>query len=391
MRIPDYFKFFNKTRIISGKKALENIPYELQSMDSVKPLVVTDRRSVDDGLVKTLVRAYGDSGLVIGAVFDGVAGYASTSTVLDAAELFRARGCDSIIAIGGENSASVAKGLNLLVSHRSDDLLQFDSLPDNMDLRPFIAIITSDSTGRETSTQCVIDGHVYKSDELMPDIALIDPRMLKKRGKAETILPAMRAMAEAIEACTEVEANPMNDSFGFASIQLIYENLTGAMKGLCACKARLGLANGIAISGIVSSNAPEGICSALAGELARVTGHSRELCTAILLPYTLDYKLKNTRGGVRGELLLPVAGIDRYCAAAESERSRLGVEAVMEMARGMNKYIPVSLKELNIPQYVLERVSEAVDGRFEKQYGRGGSMKILKAADEGELSAGGAR
>ncbi len=72
MQIPDYFKFYNKTRIISGKKALENIPYELKSMDAVKPLIVTDKKSVRKGLVKLLVSAYGDSGLVIGAAFDGV-------------------------------------------------------------------------------------------------------------------------------------------------------------------------------------------------------------------------------------------------------------------------------------------------------------------------------
>jgi alcohol dehydrogenase len=389
MQIPDYFKFFNKTRIISGKKALENIPYELQSMDSVKPLVVTDKRSVDEGLAKILIDAYGDSGLVIGAVFDGVTGYTSTKAVLDAAQLFRARGCDSIIAMGGENCAFTAKALNLLVSYKTDDLLQFDSLPDNMHLRPFIVIPTSDSSGRETSTRSVIDGRIYESDELMPDIAVIDPRMLKKRGKAETILPALRAMAEAVEACTEDAANPMNDSFAFASIQLICENLAAAVNGGGSVKARLGLANGIAISGIVWSNAPEGIGSALAEELAMRTGNSRELCAAILLPHTLDYKLKNTKKSVRGELLLPVAGIDRYCAAAEAERGLLGVEEIFGMVKGMSKHIPVTLKELNIPRYILESTAEAVEDSFAKMYGKGGALMILESAYNGDGFSGG--
>jgi alcohol dehydrogenase len=63
MQIPDYFKFFNRTRIVSGRKALENIPYELQSMDAVKPLIVTDRKSVDEGFVKTLVKLTAIQGL----------------------------------------------------------------------------------------------------------------------------------------------------------------------------------------------------------------------------------------------------------------------------------------------------------------------------------------
>lgn len=389
MQIPDYFKFFNKTRIMSGKKALENIPYELQSMNAVKPLIVTDKRSVDEGLAKTLISAYGDSGLVIGAVFDGVTGYASTATVLAAAELFRARGCDSIIAIGGENCAFTAKALNLLVSYKTDDLLQFESLPDSMHLCPFIVIPTSDSSGRETSIRSVIDGRIYESDELMPDVAVIDPRMLKKRGKAEIILPALRAMAEAVEASTENAANPINDSFAFSSIQLICENIDEAVNSGGSGKARLALANGIAISGIVWSNAPEGIGSALAEELAVRTGNSRELCAAILLPHTLNYKLRNTKKGVRGELLLPVAGIDRYCAADETERGRLGAEAIAGIVKGMKKYIPLTLKELNIPYYILEGAAEAVEDGFAKQYGTGSALKILDSAYYGEGLSGG--
>ena len=383
MQIPDYFKFFNKTRIISGKKAMENIPYELKSMDAVKPLVVTDSRSVKDGAARSLIQAYGDSGLAIGAVFDGVTDYASAQIVKDAVVLFRARGCDSIIAVGSESSASTAKGINLLVSNIADDLLKIDSLPDIMHLRPFIFMPTSDSTGREASSECVIDGRKFISAELMPDIALIDSRMLKKRKGNEIAISALKAMADAIEACSQEEANPLNDSFAFASIQLISENLQAAIKGLCPCKARLGLANGIAISGIVSSNAPEGLCSALAGELAKLSGGNRSLYSSILLPYVLDFKLKKTKSGVRGELLLPLAGIDRYCAVSERERSRIGVDFLMEMISGLNKYIPASLSELRIPPYILENAAEALDVRFTKQYGKGAVLKILEAAYEG--------
>lgn len=391
MQIPDYYKFFNKTRIISGKKALENIPYELQSMDAVKPLVITDKAAVKDGVIKTLVKAYGDSGCVIGGVYDGANGYASAKIVLEAAELFRARGCDSIIAVGGESPASIARGVNLLVSHKTDDLLKFETIPDTMHLRPFIVIPTSDSTGRESSSQAVIDGRVYKSDELMPDIAVIDPRMLKKRDKGYTILTALGAMAEAIDACTADAANPMNDSFAFAAIQLIAGNAGEAVKGICSCKGRLSLANGIAISGIVSSNSPEGICSAVGGELSKVTGLDRALCTTMLLPYVLDYKLKNTKSGVRGELLLPLAGIEGYCAVPEKERGALGVEAVKKLYTDFGNYIPFNLKSLNIPEYTLNQVVSSVGNRFDKQYGKGACGRILEASYAGDLKIGGGR
>lgn len=389
MQIPDYFKFYNKTRILSGKKALENIPYELKSMDAVKPLIVTDKRSVKDGIVKNVVSAYRDSGLVIGAVFDEAADYVSTNTVIDAAELFRARGCDSIIAIGGMNSASLAKGLNILVSNKSDDLLQFETLPDTMDLYPFIMIVSSDSTGRETSNKGVIDGREYKSSELMPDMVVIDSRMLKKREMSHIASFALCALADAVEACSADFANPMNDAFAFASIELICENLTDVFNKGYSGTRKLGLANGIAISGIVSSNAPEGLGGRLCLELAKNTGHSRELCSSILLPYILDYKLKNIKNGVRRELLLPVVGIDKYCSSPESERSSLGVDAVAELVKKAGKYIPLSFNELKIPPYVITNVAESLEKEYAKSFGKGGVLKILEATYDGGLLSGG--
>jgi len=389
MKVPDYFKFFNKTRIVSGSKALENIPYELQSMDAVKPLVITDRATVNDGVIKTLISAYGDSGCVIGGVFDGVTTYASTKTAIDAAELYRARGCDSIIAAGGEAVASVARGLNLLVSYKTDDLLQFDTLPDTINLRPFIVIPTSDSTGLETSSMCEIDGRKYKSGELMPDIVIIDPRMLKKREKSQTVITALSAMARSIEACSESDANPLNDSFAFAAIQLISENISPAVKNIRSSKNRLALANGIAMSGIVFSNAPEGGCSELAVEVAKATGHSRLLCSTILLPCMLDYKLNNMKEGVRGELLLPLGGIDSYCATPESERGEMAVQSLKKLYAGMRRYIPLDFKSLIIPEYILDNAVSAVEAGFAKRYGKDACGRILESAYAGDLSTGG--
>ena len=57
MHIPDYFEFYNKTKISSGKMALENIPFELGGMNAVKPLVNTNKKSTKNGIVKAFVRS----------------------------------------------------------------------------------------------------------------------------------------------------------------------------------------------------------------------------------------------------------------------------------------------------------------------------------------------
>jgi len=170
MQIPEYFEFFNKTKLCSGKMALENISFDLKSMDSVKPLVVTDNRSVKSGYVKILKKSFYDSGMVIGAIYDRVNDYPSTATVREIAELYRIRGCDSIISLGGNSPAAVAKGLNILVSNRSDNLMDFTDMSRSASLRPFLSVLTSAAAGTETSSEAVIDARSYRSFDLMPDI-----------------------------------------------------------------------------------------------------------------------------------------------------------------------------------------------------------------------------
>ena len=94
MHIPEYYEFFNKCKISSGNKALENIPFDLKSMNAAKPLVVTDARSVKRGCDKILKKSFDDSGMIIGAIHDGAGVYSSAAIVKNMASLYRDRGCD---------------------------------------------------------------------------------------------------------------------------------------------------------------------------------------------------------------------------------------------------------------------------------------------------------
>ena len=68
--LPAYYEFQNPVKIISGRKALENLPYELDQLGARKPLIVTDPGVVRAGLVEQVIRAFAGSGFTIGAVFD---------------------------------------------------------------------------------------------------------------------------------------------------------------------------------------------------------------------------------------------------------------------------------------------------------------------------------
>ncbi len=381
MNIPDYFEFYNKTKISAGNKALENIPFELESMSAVKPFVITDKRSSQIGIVSALVKSFYDSGVTIGAVYDEVPGYLSDPLLKELSELFRERGCDSIIALGGDAAASAAKCLNVLVSDKSGDLA--GNMEKNAPLKPFVFVPSIRACGSETSNELVTESCIYKSDELFPDLVIVDKRMLEKSDKKITASSAMLALTQAIEACTSGESNPLNDSFAYASIELVYGNMADALKCCGRAKEKTGFMNGVAISGIVYSNAPEGLARAIGFEMEKMTGHAAGLCAGLVLPYALDYKLRFEKSGVRGELLLPLAGIDNYCSVKESERAAKSIELLYLMIDNLEDVIPGRIRDLNIPVYMIKKIAEAAEERAGIKYGKGAALKILEHAYEG--------
>jgi alcohol dehydrogenase len=50
----DYYEFMNPVRIVSGYKAVDNLPYELTQLGVSRPLLITDAGIIQAGLLKIL-------------------------------------------------------------------------------------------------------------------------------------------------------------------------------------------------------------------------------------------------------------------------------------------------------------------------------------------------
>jgi alcohol dehydrogenase len=109
---------------MSGHEALEKIPAVLAGLGAGRPFIVTDRGVAGAGLLDLVTNAV-RGGVEIGAVNDEVPPDSDVKVVNRLAGLFRASGCDCIVAIGGGSVMDTAKGVNILVSENSDNLLAF--------------------------------------------------------------------------------------------------------------------------------------------------------------------------------------------------------------------------------------------------------------------------
>jgi len=332
-----YYEFFCPVKVIAGNAALEHIPFELATLGSKRPMIITDKGVRANGLLSPIEAAFSTTDAVIGAIFDDVPPDSSLEVVRAAAQLYREKKCDAIIAIGGGSVIDTSKATNILVSEGGDDLLQYSgahNLP--KPLKPFFVIPTTSGTGSEATMVAVVSDTqknvklAFASYYLMPHAAILDPRMTQTLPPHLTAMTGMDALTHCVEAYTCLAANPLSDAYASAAIKKISENLFKVLDNPSEPQGRLELAQASTMAGIAFSNSMVGLVHSLGHALGAVAHLPHGLCMNLFLPYVLEYN-KEVNGNKIGELLLPLAGADIYAQTPAHLRAEKAIATILTM------------------------------------------------------------
>lgn len=366
--IPEYYEFRNSTKILSGSNAIENIPFELNNMKVSNPMVLTNKQLVSLGVSGIVVKAL-EKGLVPAAVvYDDVPVDSSVDVVNDVARVYRDSGCDGIVAVGGGSIIDTAKGASIVITHGATDLKEYMGsevlVGDRM--VPFVAVPTTAGTGSEVTTAAVIkdtERHVkmgFVSFNLLPDVAVLDPRMTVGLPPRITAATGMDALCHAVEAFSCRQANPLSDCYSRAAIDLIREYLPAVLEKPKSEKGRLAMANAALLAGVSFSNAMVGIVHAVGHACGGVAGVPHGEAMAILLPHGMTYNI-DVVGERYGELLLHLAGAEAYCAEHPGDRGQAAIEAVRALNRMLHEAtgMPLTLSEAGVTGEQLPAIARA--------------------------------
>lgn len=348
-----YYEFFCPVKIVAGNAALEHIPYELRTLAASRPMIITDKGVRGAGLVDHVLGAFAESGMDVVEIYDDVPPDSSTTVVKTIAKLYRDSGCDSIIAVGGGSVIDTSKGVNILVSEDGEDLSEFSGVGVlTKPLKPFFVVPTTAGTGSEVTLVAVIADPEqgvklpFTSYFLLPNAAILDPRMTLTLPAHITAMTAMDAMTHAVEAFTCMGKNPISDAYAMSAIKKISENLIKVLNTPDDADARLELAQASTMAGVAFSNSMVGLVHSLGHSLGALCHLPHGLCMNLFLPYVLEYNLAE-RGDIIGELLLPLAGADVYASTPAAERGRAAINTIREMRDELYRRckLPRSLSE----------------------------------------------
>lgn len=341
MYIPDYYEFCCRVNMVAGHDALEKIPDLLLAMNAKNPMILTDKGVQAAGLVDIVIEAMGDA-LAIKTIEDDVPPDSDLKVVNHLAIVYREKGCDAIIAVGGGSVLDTAKGINILVSEKAADLMKFTGAGAlRRRLNPLIAVPTTAGTGSEVTMAAVIADHennrkmMFGSYFLLPDAAIIDSRMTLTLPPHITAATAMDAMAHAVEASVMLAKNPLGDAHAFEALGLICSHLFQVIENPADKEGRLALATAATMAGVAFSNAMVGMVHALGHSVGSVCHVPHGTCMAILLPYGLEYNLHKVEDRI-AQLLLPLAGEERYACTPKKDRARKAIACIRDLNQNLN-------------------------------------------------------
>ena len=321
-----------------------------------KALVVTDVTLKDTAMVKSLLDALGErcAGLFPEAIPDS-----SFQVVSWGARVFREKGADGLISIGGGSSMDTAKAIGVLAKTGKDDLREFVGIGKvGGPIVPHIAIPTTSGTASEVTMFATIKDHEAKEKRLISDpnlvplVAILDPLLTVSLPPQMTAATAMDAMSHGIESFHARGYEPITDGLAQKAIRLVVQYLPRCLERGDDVEARGMLAIASTMGGMAFQNALVGCVHGMAHALGGMFGLHHGLANSILLPHGMRFNMPVSAARYRevGEAFgLDMRGKD------DNQIGGMAVQAVEEFAGKTG--LPRKLSQVNIPRESLGEVA----------------------------------
>lgn len=361
------FEFQNSVKLLCGECSLERIPSELEHLGAGHPLLLSDAVLAGTGVLGKVAEAMTAEGCPPAHTFTDIPVDSSLSVVNQLAALYREQSCDSLVAVGGGSVIDTAKGVRLVLSQQTDDILALSGV-ENLTRGqhiPFLVVPTTAGTGSECTGVAVIRNEEsqvkmeFLSPFVEPDVAVIDPRMTESLPPRATASTGLDALCHAIEACTCLQDNPLSHAYGTAAIRLIVAHLETATRKGSDRHSRYAMAVASTMAGISFSNSMVGAVHAIGHALGGICHVPHAVAMAILLPHVMRFNLSHADRGY-AELLPDLVGWEKTLNTPMEKRAEAAIEAVVGLEQRLQKAsgLPLRLRDVGVREEQFPRVAE---------------------------------
>lgn len=228
---------------IIGRGTYRCLPDELANLKLRKPLLVSDRGVAAAGIVARVLGALEGGGAV--AVMADVTENPLFSDTDRGADLFHAKGCDAVIALGGGSVIDTAKYIALLAGNGGHIAEYFGENPRSFRKGvPLLVLPTTAGTGSEASPDAGIHPEALRpsvglrSRHIVPDVAILDPELTVTLPSHLTAATGIDAISHCIEGYLASQETTLTDSILLDGIAKAVRSLPIAVRNGADLEAR---------------------------------------------------------------------------------------------------------------------------------------------------------
>ena len=280
--------------VVFGVGVLDEIGFAARRLGAVRPLLVTDAGVLEAGWGDQALQRLVDVGLAP-TVWSAVTPNPKDVEVAAGAEVYRASGCDVVVAVGGGSAIDAAKAIAVLVSN-GGGIFDYEGIDRiSLPLPPLVAAPTTAGTGADVSQFAVITDTTRRlkatliGKTLVPDISLTDPRVLVTMPDWLASTTGLDALTHGIEAYVSRAASFLTDEHALSAVALVGRHLCRSIEDPYDGEARTGMARASLSAGLAFTNAILGAAHAISHQLGGALDLPHGLLNGVLLPHVVRF------------------------------------------------------------------------------------------------------
>ena len=256
-----------------------------------------------------------------------------------------------------------AKGVGIIIANPEfADVRSLEGVaPTKNKSVPIIAVPTTAGTAAEVTINYVITDSEKNRKMVcvdvhdIPVVAVVDPDMMSTMPASLTAATGMDALTHAIEGYITKGAWALSDMFHIKAIEIIANNLRGAVAN--TAEGREGMALGQYVAGMGFSNVGLGIVHSMAHPLGAFYDTPHGVANAIILPTVMEYNAPATGDKYRD--IAKAMGVEGTENMSIEEARKAAIDAVKQLSKDVG--IPADLKEIVKPEDIPFLAQSAFD------------------------------
>lgn len=347
-----------RTRILSGRGAINALGELAKSMGAKKYLLVADPSLESHGVLESARKSLRDSGFN-GEISLKVEPEPYLDNADSAADIGRDIQADIVIGIGGGSAMDTAKAASVLLTNPGKAEAYVGLNVVRQPGIPTIMIPTTSGTGSEVTFTAVFTNRQTKakgginSIYMFPNVALLDPELTVSLPPDITASTGMDALTHAIESVTSLSSTIYTESLSLTAVRLISTSLRRAVYRGDDINAREDMLLGSLFGGLALADAGVGAAHALAYPLGGAYRIPHGLANAVLIPHVMEFNLP----AAERTMALVAQGMGE---SVESLSMRWAAEAAVDAVRTLcdDIGIPAGLSELEVPMDAIPMLVE---------------------------------